>query len=141
MTLDSKVAIVGIVVAALAAIITAWMAIETRRIGIELFNAGRPPVRYRMRSISLTFAGQSKTVGQFISRGGRILPGSSTVFWHPTIALAPAVHEFPASGRPHFEFEYSNEADTNMHLLADTVEYTLSGATPGSRLEWLNVGD
>ncbi len=112
-----------IAIATLAlAVVTAWMALETRRtaaaalkalefeqmpilgfrdlkinvpgasqdsqpgmpsisVGIELYNAGRVPVRYKTRSVALTFANRTTKFGEFVSRGGSVLPGAVGVFW------------------------------------------------------------
>jgi hypothetical protein len=131
------------------AIVTAWMAFETRRtaaaavkalefeqmpilgfrdlkinvpgasqdnqpgipsisVGIELYNAGRVPVRYKTRSVALTFANRTTKSGEFLSRGGSVLPGAVSVFWLE-MPLQPPVSTFPAVGRVQFEFEYSDD--------------------------------
>ena len=109
------------------------------RVGTELYNAGRVPLRYRMRSMRLTFGGRTTDATSFLSRGGRILPGSSIVFWHSSLALEPPISTWPTTGRVQFEFEYSDEFGSKVQTNADTVEYTVSGVAPGSRVNWLSV--
>jgi predicted RNA-binding protein YlqC (UPF0109 family) len=187
--METKLAVIGAIISAVATVVTAWMAVETRRmavvasealnleraailglrdlkvevvantpasgdvgaigsvgiqsvrVAVELFNAGRVPVRYKMRSFKVTLEGRATDTGQFVSRGGRVLPGSSTFFWHPSVQLNPPVTTFPAKGRVQFEFEYSGEGASKMNTIVDTIEYTLDGVAPGSRLTWLTVDE
>jgi hypothetical protein len=181
MQVETIIAVVGAITSVAATVITAWMAVETRRmaitanksleierapilglrdvkvelsadaaaptaakavrVGVELFNAGRVPLSYRMKSISVTFGGRPTDTGTFLSRGGLVLPGSSTVFWYPRIPLDPAVEAFPVTGRVKFTFEYTDVSGSYSQALASTVEYSVSGATPGSQITWLNVDE
>lgn len=189
MTIEMMLALVGAAVATIATAVTAWMAVETRRmavaasaalelerapilgfrdlrveigarqanegetgsppqmeavsvrVGVELYNAGRVPVRYRMRSIRLTFGGRTTDAATFLSRGGRILPAASIVFWHPSMTLDPPISAFPSTGRVQFEFEYSDESGLKPQLIVETVEYTVSGAAPGSCVNWLHIDE
>jgi hypothetical protein len=170
--------------AMLAALVTAWMALETRRMaaaskratdleylpllgirevqfgvgtgaalptgghtltsvkaGIELFNAGRVPLRYRMKALRLTCAGRSTDTGAYLSRGAMVLPGSSMHFWSTPVGLDPPVTSFPTSGRISCVFEYWRNEDTAIHELNAELEYTLSGATVGSATHWLFVDE
>jgi len=173
--------------AMLAALVTAWMALETRRMaaaskratdleylpllgirevkfgvssagaaptgaiaapaltslkaGIELFNAGRVPLRYRMKALRLTCAGRSTDTGAYLSKGGMVLPGSSTHFWTTPVVLDPPVASFPTSGRISCVFEYWRNEDTTIHELKAELEYTVSGATVGSATHWVFVDD
>jgi hypothetical protein len=123
---SSFLSILGAVTSTIATAVTAWMAVETRRmavvarrsvelehapllgisdlrinvgvmggtevpvghgailsvhVGVVLLNAGRVPVTYKMKSMAATFQGAEPQAGEFLSRAGLILPGSSTVFW------------------------------------------------------------
>jgi hypothetical protein len=165
MKLESILSLVGISVSAIATCVTAWMAVETRRmataaaatleierspllgfrdlrvevtpdipnqidasdpsqtnltairVGVELFNAGRVPARYRMRSFRVTFAGRTTDSGTYISRSGRVLPGGSALFWHPIFPLDPPVMKFPTTGRARFEFEYVDDSGLKSHSI------------------------
>jgi hypothetical protein len=108
------------------------------RVGMELFNAGRVPVKYRMKSISVTFANQHTSSGQFVGRG-RVLPGSSLVFWHPSLVLNPPISTFPASGDVHFEYEYSDESWRQLQSIVEKVTYAVSATQSGFQYTWLNV--
>jgi hypothetical protein len=179
---ESILAIIGICIAVAAVGVTAWMAVETRRmagaakktfeleqmpilglrdlrieigkqagqqaplacirVGMELFNAGRVPVKYKVKSSSVKFANQGTSFGQFLSHGGRVLPGASTFFWHPTLSLKPPVSTFPNNGRACFEYEYCDESGRQQHLIRETLEYTVSRAEDGSFVSgWLNVDE
>jgi hypothetical protein len=103
------------------------------RVGVELFNAGRVPVKYEAKSFSVWFANQGMTSGQFVSRGGRVLPGASTFFWHPTLPLNPPVSTFPANGHIRFEYEYSDESGGQLRPTTERVNYTIE---PHFRISW-----
>jgi hypothetical protein len=161
------------------ALVTAWMACETRRtataaikalefeqmpilgfrnlkinvpganqgdqpgmssisVGIELCNAGRVPVRYKTRSLVLTFANRTTTSGEFLSRGGRVLPGAVSEFWLQ-MPLQPPVAAFPAKGRVQFEFEYLDDLGRQGYPIVGTVEYTVSSPDPHTPVFWANV--
>ena len=185
MTLEVGLSITLTVAAIVATIVTAWMAVETRRmarvaadalalerapvlgfrdlrvelgvtgapvgaspppaipvrIGVELFNAGRVPVRYKLRSFNVTLSGRTTDSPSFISRGGRVLPGSSTIFWHSSIPLDPPLTTFPATGRACVEFEYSDESGSDPKTISELVEYRVDGSAPGSRISWLNIDE
>lgn len=192
MEMESWIALAGVVVSAIAAVVTAWMAVETRRmavvssetlrleraailgfrnlqvelsakqaqvdsketgtpatnadaisirVGLELFNAGRVPIKYVMKSLKLTLAGRAMDTPQFMSRTGRVLPGSSAWFFHPSMALDPPVTMYPAKGTLRFEFEYSAEGDKETNTLSGAVEYTITGTSPGSPLSWLHIDE
>lgn len=109
--------------------------------GIELFNAGRVPLRYRMKALRLTCAGRSTDTGAYLSRGGMVLPGSSTHFWSTPVALDPPVASFPASGRISCVFEYWRNEDTTIHELKAEIEYAINGAAVGSETHWVTVDE
>jgi hypothetical protein len=184
---ECVVMLTGIFTAAaaiLSALVTAWMALETRRMaaaskratdleylpllgirevhfevntdvarptgghvltsmkaGIELFNAGRVPLRYRMKVLRLTCAGRSTDTGAYLSRGGMVLPGSSMHFWSTPVGLDPPVTSFPTSGRISCVFEYWRNEDTAIHELKAELEYTLSETTSGFATHWLFVDE
>ena len=50
-------------------------------VGIELYNAGRVPARYKAKSLMLTFADRTNMPGEFLSRVGSVLPGAVSEFW------------------------------------------------------------
>ena len=110
------------------------------RIGIELFNSRRVPVRHKPKSLSVTLANQGVTSGEFESGGGRILPGASTVFWRPALSLNPPVSNFPANGRIRFEYDYSDEFGSQSQSITDVVEYTVFRGDDGSYMSnWWTV--
>jgi len=111
------------------------------RIGLELFNAGRVPVRYKMNSLSVSFANRVPESENYLSRSGQVLPGGSTVFWHSGIPLDPPIEKLPKKGRISLDCEYSDDSGSDPKALVETVEFTLSGAAPGSRTNWLHVDD
>jgi hypothetical protein len=183
---ETELLLAGVIVSAFAAAVSAWMAVETRRmsavaartlelerqpilgfrdlrvevvsrptgiasgsgepilaltsvrVGLELFNAGRVPILYEMDSITVAVGGQSKTNGRFVSRGGRVLPGSSVVFWHLGTILDPPLTSFPAKGEVRFSFAYRGEADSANRHLNHAVEFVLQGPNVGDRVSWLN---
>ncbi len=109
-------------------------------VGIELYNAGRVPVRYKTRSVALTFANRTTKFGEFVSRGGSVLPGAVGVFWLE-MPLQPPVSTFPAVGRVQFEFEYSDDLGRQERSIKGTVEYTLSSTEPRTPVFWRNVDE
>jgi hypothetical protein len=116
--------------------------IPSIRIGIELFNSRRVPVKYKVKSFSATFANQHFTTGEFQSRGGRVLPGASTIFSHPALPLNLAIENFPASGRIRFEYDYSDESGRQPRSIVDIVDYTVSRGDGGSYTStWSNVDE
>jgi hypothetical protein len=110
------------------------------RFGIELFNAGRIPVKFTVKRIAVTLANQHFSTGQFASSGGRVLPGASTIFWQPaTLTLNPPITAFPANGDIRFDYEYSDESGGQLQSLSETMDYTvarqlLCGSTTTRRL-------
>lgn len=180
--------IFAVIVSTVAAAVTAWMAIETRRmakaankalelermpilglkdirvevstknekagdsdegehlltgvrVGLELFNAGRVPVRYTVNNLAVSFASRVTESENYLSRRGQVLPGGSTVFWHSGIPLDPPIEKFPSKGRITIDCEYSDDSGDDPKPLKETIEFTLSGAAPGSRTNWLHVDD
>jgi hypothetical protein len=111
------------------------------RLGLELFNAGRVPIRYKVNNLSVSFANRVSDLEKYLSRGGQVLPGSSIVFWHSGIHLDPPITKFPNKGRAVIDCEYSSYFGDDPKLLRETVEFTLDGATPGSRINWLYVDE
>jgi hypothetical protein len=111
------------------------------RVGLELFNAGRIPVRYQVKALSVSFANRVPESENYLSRRGQVLPGSSTVFWHSGIPLDPPVQQFPNRGRISIDCEYSDESNEDPKPLKETLEFTLDGAKPGSRTNWLHLDD
>jgi hypothetical protein len=113
--------------------------LATVRVGMELFNAGRVPARYNLKSISVKFANQQTSSGQFLSRGGRVLPGASTIFWHPALSLNPPISMFPTKGDVRFEYEYSDESGRQLRSVVEKVDYTIAATQSGFQVHWLNV--
>jgi hypothetical protein len=111
------------------------------RVGLELFNAGRVPVRYKVNNLSVSFANRVPESENYLSRRGQVLPGGSTVFWHSGIPLDPPVEKFPNKGRITIDCEYSDDSGDDPKPLKETIEFTLSGAAPGSRIDWLHIDD
>jgi hypothetical protein len=111
------------------------------RIAIELFNAGRVPVRYKVKSCSVAFANQEISgQPQFRSHVGKVLPSASRIFFHPGLSLNPPVSTFPATGRIRFEYEYSDESDRQPHSIVEKIEYTVYAAAVGlARVTWHNI--
>ena len=64
-------------------------------VGIELFNAGRVPVKFKVKHIAVTLANLHTSTGEFASSGGRVLPGASSIFWYPTWTFNPPIFELP----------------------------------------------
>jgi hypothetical protein len=110
-------------------------------VGVELFNAGRVPVRYDVLSMRLTFANRSTPSEQFLSRGGTVLPGSSVIFWHSGMPLDPPLATFPAIGRVRCELDYGRKSAPEREALLATLEFRLSDPTPGQPLFWLYVDE
>jgi hypothetical protein len=91
--------------------------------------------------MTVSFAGRVTDTGQFFSRGGRVLPGASTVFWHPYVPLEPPITASSGKGRVQFEFEYSGEGESKTKSIVSTVEYTIERTAQGWRVSWLNVDE
>jgi hypothetical protein len=113
--------------------------LESIRVGIELFNAGRVPVKFKVKSISVALANQLTSTGEFASSGGRVLPGASTIFWHPTLTFKPALSTFPANGNVRFDYEYSDELGGQLQSITEKLTYTLSATQSGFYVNWLHV--
>lgn len=111
------------------------------RMGLELFIAGRVLVRYQVKSLSVSFANRVPESENYLSRRSRVLPGSSTIFWHSIIPFDPPVEQFPNKGRITIDCEYSDDSGEDSKPLKEILEFTLAGATPGSRTNWLHVDD
>lgn len=111
------------------------------RIGLELVNAGRVPVRYTMNSLAVSFANRVPESENYLSRRGQVLPGGSTIFWHSGIPLDPPIERFPNKGRIIIDCEYTDDSGDDPKPLKETIEFTLNGATPGSRTSWLTIDD
>jgi len=181
--------IFAVIVSTVAAAVTAWMAVETRRmaeaankalelekmpilglkgiqvevssrnvesddskenkkylldgvrVGLELFNAGRVTVRYKVNKLSVSFANRVPESENYLSRSGQVLPGGSTVFWHSGIPLDPPIDNFPNKGRISIDCEYSDDSGEDSKPLKETIEFTLSSAAPGARMNWLHIDD
>lgn len=80
------------------------------KVGLELFIAGRVPVRYQVKSLSFSFVNRVPESENYLSGRSRVLPGSSTIFWHSIIPLDPPVEQFPNKGRITIDCEYSDES-------------------------------
>lgn len=170
--------VIGTVVSCMAAGVTAWMAIETRRmanaaqetvnldrapllgvkglaaelhveqdapgkvvgarIGVELFNAGRVPVRYELSEMRVTFEGRTVDPCKFVSRSDTILPGSSTLFRYQAIKLDPPLERFPMNGRLSCRFWYGTPANPRAYTLDRVLEFSIFG---DNRVTWVNVDD
>ena len=100
----------------------------------------RRGVRYKARSLVMTFANRTNIPGEFLSRGGRVLPGAVSEFWLQ-MPLEPPVSTFPATGRVQFEFEYSDDLGRQGHPIVGTVEHTLSSAAPNTPMLWGSVDE
>ncbi len=111
------------------------------RVGLELFNAGRVPIRYKVKNLSATFANRVSEFEKYLSRSGQVLPGGSTVFWHSGIPLKPPVEQFPNKGYISIDCEYSDDSGNNPKPLKEKIEFTLSSAVPSSRINWLHIDD
>lgn len=111
------------------------------RVGLELFNAGRVPVRYTVNSLTVSFANRVPESESYLSRRGQVLPGGSTIFWHSGIPLDPPIEKFPNKGRIAIDCEYSDDSGEDPKPLKETIEFTLSGAGPSSRINWLHIDD
>ena len=83
------------------------LAITSIQVGIELFNAGRVPVKFRVKSFAISLANHYIKTADFA--GGRVLPGASTMFWPPEWDFNPPFVAFPANGKVEFECDYSDE--------------------------------
>jgi hypothetical protein len=115
--------------------------IPSIHIGMELFNSGRVPVRYKVKSFAATFA-NLHGVKSGESGGGRVLPGASTIFWPPRISLSPPVETFPADGRIRFEYEYCDGAGRQARQTVDIVDFTVYRGDDGSYMSrWWSVDE
>jgi hypothetical protein len=109
------------------------------RVGMELFNAGRVPVNFKANFIAVKLGNNYTRTGEFASRGGRVLPGASTIFWHPALALNPPITTFPVSGDVHFGYEYMDESGGQPRSIAEKLTFTVSPTTSGFYVNWLHV--
>jgi hypothetical protein len=106
------------------------------RVGIVLFNAGRVPVKFKVKRIAVTLANQQFSIDEFASSGGRVLPGAWTTFWHPALltqpplTLDPPISEFPATCDVDFDFEYSDESGGQLQFITEKMSYTVSPSQP-----------
>jgi hypothetical protein len=110
------------------------------RVGMELFNAGRVPVRYKMKSISVALGQQRAITGEFASTGSRILPGSSSVVWHPNVlTFNPPISTFPVNGEARFEYEYSDDSGRQSQKIVEKVTYSVCASQSDTYVDWLHV--
>ena len=185
------IATLGSAIAALiAACITAWMAIETRRmataasrslalqyqpllgirnvvfglgisenrdagnpsgtnlnslsslsVGLELFNAGQVTIFYMMNDMRVSFANRTAEEGNYLSRCGQILPGSSMVFRHLLIELAPPISTFPAKGRISAVFSYYHDESQPKKKLRAAMEYVIGIGPQGFVTDYTYIDD
>jgi hypothetical protein len=113
--------------------------LESIQVGIELFNAGRVPVKFKVKSISVALANQLTSTGEFASSGGRVLPGASTIFWLPRLTFKPALSTFPANGNVRFDYEYSDESGSQLQSITEKLTYTVSETQSGFHVVWPSV--
>lgn len=111
------------------------------RVGVVLFNAGRVPLQYKVDKCEVSFVQRIADSEKYLSKGSIILPGSSASFWHPGITLSPPIEKFPNNGRIKIALSYSDINGQYTQQLEEIIEYTLSGATPGSKIDWLHVDE
>jgi hypothetical protein len=104
-------------------------AISAIRVGIELFNAGRVPVKYQVMSFAVSLADKYIQIGDFGS--GRVLPGASSVSWRPQLDFHPPIVGFPANGEVTFAYEYSDELNGQPRATTEKLEYTISETPAG----------
>jgi|GEM_PF-6824073 hypothetical protein len=108
-------------------------------IGLELHNAGHVELTYFMKYMRVSFANRTSDDGEWISRSGMILPGSSTFFYHPSIILDPPVEESPARGKIQALFEYYSDEPDQRRRLPANLEYTIVWGSNGSRVNWIFI--
>jgi len=115
--------------------------INAINVGLDLFNAGQVELTYRMRQMRVSFANRTSDDGTWLSRSGLILPGSSSIFRHPTITLDPAIGVFPAKGRIDVEFEYyHNKLEVSKELQA-SIEYVITPDPSGFIVNWTFIDE
>ncbi len=116
-----------------------FTSITSVQVAIELYNAGRVPLSYRMRSLGLTFAGRIGDASNYLSMGGTVLPGCSTFFWYTPLTLDPPIGNFPSKGRIRGVVEYWHTDESKPRELRIHLEYVIAGANPGSPTNWLFI--
>ena len=99
-------------------------AIASIKVGIELFNAGRFPVKYYIKSFAVALADEYMMVGDF--RGGRVHPGASTTVWREQWDFRRPISTFPAKGRVEFTYAYSDELGQQEPTTTEKLEYIIS---------------
>lgn len=109
------------------------------RIGLELFNAGRVTVQYKVKKLLVSFANRVNDQESYLSRGARVLPGSSSVFWHPGIRLNLPIKDLPKKGKVTLDCQYSDESGLNRKPLKVTIEFNISSNEGKLRTNWLLV--
>ena len=99
------------------------------RIGIIFRNPGKIPIRYKVKSLRVTFEG--KTIGdpKFVSNDGSIYPGEEVVFWYGTIQNVD-ISTFPRGGFLEYEAEYSAVSGQGSETIAKKVQYTINSLNP-----------
>ncbi len=115
--------------------------IQSLVVGLELFNAGQVEITYKMIQMRVSFANRTSDDGMWLSRGSRILPGSSSVFKHPVLQLNPAISGFPAKGRIRAEFEYYHDEKQPHKKLLASIEYTIYLGPAGFVIDWIFIDE
>lgn len=100
-------------------------------VGIELFNSGRIPVNFKVKRIAVALSDKHMSTGEFAARGGRVLPGASSIFWYPTLNFNPPISEFPASGEVDFDYEYLDESGGQLQSTTEKMPFTVSAFQSG----------
>ena len=99
------------------------------KIGIIFRNPGKVLIRYEVKSLRLTFGGQTIDNPQFATRGGSIYPEEEALFWYGTIPNVD-MSALPRTGSLEYVVEYSDALEQGTVTTTKRVQYTIHSLKP-----------
>ncbi len=99
------------------------------KIGLIFRNPGKVLIRYEVKSLRLTFGGQTIDNPQFATRGGSIYPEEETLFWYGTIPNVD-MSALPRTGFVEYVVEYSDALEQETVTTTKRVQYTINSLKP-----------
>lgn len=105
------------------------------RVGIIFRNPGKVPIRYDVKSMRVTFGGQTIDDPKFATRGGEIYPDDETIFWYGTI-LNVNMSNLPCPGVLQYEIDYSDMLKKETVTTKKKIQYTFNSLDPPN-FDWI----
>lgn len=97
--------------------------------GLVFRNPGKVLIRYEIRSLRVTFGGQTIDNPQFVNRGGQIYPGDEAIFWYGPIHNVD-LSVLPRSGFLEYVVKYSTVPEQGPISTEKRIQYTINSIQP-----------